>query len=40
MKKMLGLVLCTIITLSFAAPTVSLANEQLEPQSEDSVSPI
>lgn len=38
MKKMLGLVMCTIITLGFAAPTVSFANEQLEPQSEVSVS--
>lgn len=38
MKKMLGLVLCTIITVGFSAPTVSLANEQSEQQSEVSLS--
>lgn len=38
MKKMLGLVLCTIITVGFVSPTVSLASEQLEPQTEASVS--
>lgn len=38
MKKMLSLVLGAIITAGFVGPTLSLANEQLEPQTEASVS--